>query len=91
MIKVFFSFLLCTPLFASHLAFAEESTTPPAEEIAAPKAPTDHNDAIKSMMPYLQENDSIRKEAAKKYGPGKSKKSKNKKSKKKKSKKKKAS
>jgi hypothetical protein len=92
MIKVFFSFLLAASLFVSHLALAEESAAVPTEESTDPKAPTDHSDAIKSMMPYLQENDSIRKEAAKKYGPAKSKKkSKSKKSKKKKSKQKKAS
>lgn len=76
MTKFFLSFLVATSLGISHFAFAEEP--PQIESPADPKAPADHNDAIKSMMPYLKENDSIRKGAAKKYGPTKSKKSKSK-------------
>lgn len=87
MIKVLSVFLLATSLFISHLVQAEEEAVLPTAspaETTAPAAPVDHKDAVKSMLPYIQENDSIRKEAAKKYGPAKSKKSKKKKSKKKK-------
>lgn len=87
MIKMLPVFLLATSLIISHLAHAEEDTvtqTAPPVETTAPAAPADHREAVKSMLPYIQENDSIRKEAAKKYGPAKSKKSKKKKSKKKK-------
>lgn len=67
-----------TGLFSS-VGFAEEQAplTLPAETISAPESaekPTEPVTGYQGMLPYIQENAAIRKEATKKYGAEKSRK-----------------
>ncbi|UYL08353.1 hypothetical protein B9G69_015025 [Bdellovibrio sp. SKB1291214] len=65
-----------TSLFSS-TGFAEEQApiTLPTETISAPAAPEKPAEPVtgyQGMLPYIQENAAIRKEAKKKYGPERS-------------------
>jgi hypothetical protein len=64
-----FSVIFCVTALAQETA---APATPPAE--SAPASPTEPVTGYQGMLPYIQENAAIRKEAKKKYGAEKSRK-----------------